>query len=172
MNNSTFKYSYLNFDNGRIKNEIITGVLPPSYASCSSLIFFPPWPSFSSRVFAFWQSSKRLNCCSTRYHIVLRNLSFSPFPPLRKLFCFRFIECRVSAVCHGCIDHVPRFRTDRSIELSKRLWVFSSTRYFVRRCFRCYWLTHEIREENAARIKIATSSMMIEILLKWLALVF
>lgn len=80
MNNSTFKYSYLNFDNGRIKNEIITGVLPPSYASCSSLIFFPPWPSFSSRVFAFWQSSKRLNCCSTRYHIVLRNLSFSPFP--------------------------------------------------------------------------------------------
>lgn len=104
--------------------------------------------------------------------IVLRNLSFSPFPPLRKLFCFRFIECRVSAVCHGCIDHVPRFRTDRSIELSKHLWVFSSTRYFVRRCFRCYWLTHEIREENAARIKIATSSMTIEILLKWLALVF
>lgn len=77
-----------------------------------------------------------------------------------------------SVGCHGCIDHVPRFRTDRSIELSKRLWVFSSTRYFVRRCFRCYWLTHEIREENAARIKIATSSMMIEILLKWLALVF
>lgn len=75
----------------------------------------------------------------------------------------------------------PPFATDVSItfhdfaptiELSKRLWVFSSTRYFVRRCFRCYWLTHEIREENAARIKIATSSMTIEILLKWLALVF
>lgn len=29
MNNSTFKYSYLNFDNGRIKNEIITVFCPP-----------------------------------------------------------------------------------------------------------------------------------------------
>lgn len=107
MNNSTFKYSYLNFDNGKIKNEIITGVLPPSYASCSSLIFFPPWPSFSSRVFAFWQSSKRLNCCSTRYHIVLRNLSFSPFPPASKTFLLPFY--RVSG-----LRRLPRMYRSRS----------------------------------------------------------
>lgn len=115
--------------------------------SCLSLFFSPPWSSFSSRVFAFWQSSKRLNCCSTRYHIVLRNLSFSS--PFSKTFLLPFYRVSGPAVCRGCIDHVPRFRTNCSAELSKRLRVFSSIRFRSTLLSPCYWLTREIREENA-----------------------
>lgn len=131
--------------------------------SCLSLFFSPPWSSFSSRVFAFWQSSKRLNCCSTRYHIVLRNLSFSS--PFSKTFLLPFYRVSGPAVCRECIDHVPRFRTNCSAELSKRLRVFSFD--FVPRCFPRVidWRVKFGRKMQ--RIKIERSSMMVEILLKW-----
>ena len=70
---------------------------------------------FHPGVFTYsdWRGSKRLNRCSTRYHIATsRPLSLLLAFSLFENFPVRFIECR--PVCRRCIDHASRFRAVRS----------------------------------------------------------